>query len=184
MLLWVGLSTSSSCLNSISDSRIVVTTRPPACTWDKWCDQKLMIDLEWPNYRYHSHCTDWKSMTKNVAEYCKYCDTCQTTAAFLKMERSPWHCKKWSQDDDHKTMGVTTIEAGQGRQLPPPSGWMQSRAICAHTVSSVMAPHLCDGCSSGTLPITGFFTKRPRRGKWNIASRIPSRAIDIGLDQS
>ena len=41
MLLWYGL-------NSISGSRIVVTTRPPACTWDQLCDQKLMIDLEWP----------------------------------------------------------------------------------------------------------------------------------------
>ena len=47
--LWCGLSTSFSCLNSISNSPIVITTRQPACTWDKWCDQKLMIDLEWPN---------------------------------------------------------------------------------------------------------------------------------------
>ena len=28
-------------------SPIVLTIRPPACTWDNWCDQKLMIDLEW-----------------------------------------------------------------------------------------------------------------------------------------
>ena len=42
MLLWYGLSTSSSCLNSISDSSIV------SMYLDKQCDQKLMIDLEWP----------------------------------------------------------------------------------------------------------------------------------------
>ena len=49
MHLWYGLSTSASCLNSISHSPIVLTTRPPTCTWDNWCDQKLMIDLEWPH---------------------------------------------------------------------------------------------------------------------------------------
>ena len=48
MHLWYGLSISSSCLNSISSSHEVLTTHPPACTWGKWCDQKLIIDLVWP----------------------------------------------------------------------------------------------------------------------------------------
>ena len=45
MHLWYDLNTSSSCLNLISHSLTVLTTHPPACTWDDWCDQKLMIGL-------------------------------------------------------------------------------------------------------------------------------------------
>ena len=48
MHLRYGLSTSFSGLNSISSSHNVVTNHPPTCTWGKWYDQKLMIDLEWP----------------------------------------------------------------------------------------------------------------------------------------
>ena len=51
MHLWSDLSATSSCFNSISDSRTVLTTRLPACTLDNWGDQKL-IDLEWPNNYY------------------------------------------------------------------------------------------------------------------------------------
>ena len=37
-----------SCTSCGMISPTVLTTHQPACTRDNWCDQKLMIDLEWP----------------------------------------------------------------------------------------------------------------------------------------
>ena len=52
-ICWACDGLSTSCLNSISHSRTVLITRPPTCTWDNWCDQKLIIDLEWPNWSWY-----------------------------------------------------------------------------------------------------------------------------------
>ena len=76
MNLLYDLSTSYSCLNSISYGPVIVlTTRLPAPTWDNWCDQKLMIDLEWPkinelttNYSWASDNGPWEKRTTSLQQ--------------------------------------------------------------------------------------------------------------------